>query len=174
MSPGGASVVVELTLDWDPVGVNGPGWLRAMRAELVGLSARTGIAVSMTGHAADGIDTFTSVVGAFPSIVVATAAVVLVFTGLAFKSVLIPVRSVFTIALTILFVWGLADITYQQGYFNATGFGGLQVRAPPLVRSRWRSRVCVRCRWANAYPNARGGAQGAGAIQVRNCAALAR
>jgi uncharacterized membrane protein YdfJ with MMPL/SSD domain len=91
----------------------------------------------MTGHAADGIDTWNDVVDAFPAIVGATAAVVLAFTGYAFKSVLIPLRSVATIALTVCFVWGLADMTYEHEFFNSLGFGGLQGTGAIQVRLAW-------------------------------------
>ena len=41
-----------------------------------------------------------------------TVCVTLVFVGVAFRSVLVPLRSVITIGITILFVFGFAALTY--------------------------------------------------------------
>lgn len=44
--------------------------------------------------------------------VIVTVCVTLVFVGVAFRSVLVPLRSVITIGITILFVFGFAALTY--------------------------------------------------------------
>lgn len=41
-----------------------------------------------------------------------TTAFILLFVGLSFRSILVPVRAVLTIGLTIAFVFGLATLTY--------------------------------------------------------------
>lgn len=44
--------------------------------------------------------------------VIVTVCVTLVFVGVAFRSVLVPLRSVITIGITTLFVFGFAALTY--------------------------------------------------------------
>ena len=44
--------------------------------------------------------------------ILVTTAFILLFVGLSFRSILVPVRAVLTIGLTIAFVFGLATLTY--------------------------------------------------------------
>ena len=41
-----------------------------------------------------------------------TVVVVLIFTGVTFKSVLVPIRSILTIALTLAFTYGITSLIY--------------------------------------------------------------
>ena len=99
-----SAAFLQLELDWDPMDVTAAPWLSQMRAALTAAGGARGITMSISGHSADAIDSFTLVRGYFPTIIFTTAAVVLVFVGVAFRSPFIPLRSVFTIALTLLFV----------------------------------------------------------------------
>lgn len=58
------------------------------------------------------VDTIDAVFGTFPIMVAITCAVVLVVMGVAFRSVLIPLRSVITISLSLMFTFGFANLTY--------------------------------------------------------------
>lgn len=67
-----------------------------------------------------------------------TVAVVLVFVGISFRSVFVPLRSVLTIMLTLAFVYGFATLTYQYDILKWTRFEGLYAFGalswiPPLV-----------------------------------------
>ena len=67
-----------------------------------------------------------------------TAAVVFVVVGIAFRSVVVPLRSIFTIALTLSFVYGSATYVYEHNILNSLGFWGLHGRGalswiPPLL-----------------------------------------
>lgn len=61
----------------------------------------------------------------FPLMVVVTMCIVLVLVGAAFRSIIVPIRAVFTISLTLVWVYGFADMTYEHGVMNWTGIEGL-------------------------------------------------
>ena len=61
-----------------------------------------------------------------------TAGVVLLFVAVSYKSIVIPLLSVFTIGLTTLFVFGFATLTYvKPGIFNWTGWSGISQNLGP-------------------------------------------
>lgn len=54
-----------------------------------------------------------------------TTAVVFVLVGVAFGSVMIPLRAIFSIGLTLAFVYGAAVWVYEDGVLNGLHFAGL-------------------------------------------------
>lgn len=72
----------------------------------------------------DAIDT---VYRLFPIIIGVSCGSVLVVVGIAFRSIVMPLRSVVSIAATQLFVFGLVVVTYQSpGIMNWMGWGSVQ------------------------------------------------
>jgi uncharacterized membrane protein YdfJ with MMPL/SSD domain len=72
----------------------------------------------------DAIDT---VYRLFPIIIGVSCGSVLVVVGIAFRSIIMPLRSVVSIAATQLFVFGLVVVTYQSpGIMNWMGWGSVQ------------------------------------------------
>lgn len=67
--------------------------------------------------AAMSYDVATDVYNAFPTIILVTLALVFVLMAFAFNSIVAPIRSVLTLALTLSFVYGLAVLVYQHGAF---------------------------------------------------------
>ncbi len=61
----------------------------------------------------DQLDAIASVYATWPTTIGVMCVTVLLFTGAAFRSLLIPLRAVFTIGLTILFVYGAVVYVYQ-------------------------------------------------------------
>lgn len=55
-----------------------------------------------------------------------TCGLVLIFVAIAFRSIIVPLRSILTITLTICFVYGFATLTYQDGALNWIGLAGIQ------------------------------------------------
>ena len=147
--------------------VNAAPWLSQMRAALTRAGGSRGITMSISGHSADAIDSFTLVRSWFPSIILTTAGVVLLFVGIAFRSPFIPLRSVFTIALTLLFVCVAAHVAaaskdarvcLQVQRWGAVRtqvrIGGFDLRAQGVQRARvwWAQR-----RWRDSGGRMRGG-----------------
>src|SRR5690606_20539362 len=80
----------------------------------------------LSGVASDIEDSSDAVYERFPVMIGVTGGVVLLFIAIAFQSVLIPLRSIFTIAMTIVFVYGFAVLTYITGIFSWLGWSGLE------------------------------------------------
>lgn len=115
-----------ISLDFDPVSPQGKSWLLNARSTLRRLQSE-GLAYNfyLAGIAADTHDTISAVYAAFPLMIGITGGLVLIFVGIAFRSLLIPLRSVLTIGLTIVFVYGIATLVYQYGILNWLNFAGL-------------------------------------------------
>jgi RND superfamily putative drug exporter len=61
----------------------------------------------------------------FPMAVCITAGVVFILIGIAFRSIIIPLRAVFSISLTIVLVYGAAIFVYEDGILAFLNFNGL-------------------------------------------------
>jgi RND superfamily putative drug exporter len=113
-------------LNFDPVSPKGKEWLLSARATLRRIQSEgMNYNFYLSGIAADTHDTITAVYDAFPLMISITGGLVLLFVGIAFKSIIIPIRSVLTIALTIIFVYGFATLVYQYGILNWIHLPGL-------------------------------------------------
>lgn len=62
----------------------------------------------------------------FPLAIGITTAVVMVLTGVAFRSLVIPVRAVFSLFLTLAFVYGSAVWVFQDGVLDFLSWAPLQ------------------------------------------------
>jgi uncharacterized membrane protein YdfJ with MMPL/SSD domain len=125
-----------LTLGWDPMSVGGDAWLAAARAALAASAVRTGLALYLDGPA-NALDAIDKVTAAFPSVVIISAVIVLAFTGVAFRSVLIPLQMVVTIGVTIAVVYGAATYVYQDGDLDWLGWSAArQLRRDLLAAAR--------------------------------------
>lgn len=124
---------------FDPLGGEGSVFLQNCRAEANAWSARTGVRITVAGMGADILDLVASIYRIFPAMVTATLLVVLVLLGVACRSVLAPIRSVASILLTLLWVYGLAVRTFQDGLLEWTGVPNLTAQfrgvawAPPVI-----------------------------------------
>lgn len=114
-----------ITLSFDPFGNDGPRWLKAARALAASLGRQHGMEVALIGTAANGLDIISRVYSVFPYMVIGTLCLALVLLGLAFRSIVIPLRSVFSICLTLLAVYGFSALTYQDGILESIGMPGL-------------------------------------------------
>jgi uncharacterized membrane protein YdfJ with MMPL/SSD domain len=104
-----------VSLSFDPQDQQGFEWLQLARVELRNFSAVTGWELGLSGIGSDVKDAIDTVYDRFPLMIGVTIGVVLLFVAVAFRSVLIPIRSIFTVALTIAFVYGFAILVYQKG-----------------------------------------------------------
>eukprot|EP01060_Flectonema_neradi_P011544 TRINITY_DN18595_c0_g1_i1.p1 TRINITY_DN18595_c0_g1~~TRINITY_DN18595_c0_g1_i1.p1 ORF type:complete len:904 (+),score=124.20 TRINITY_DN18595_c0_g1_i1:135-2846(+) len=113
------------TPQFAPMGKDGEDWLKTARdlASQYPTEADP-IEIFFVGEPADAIDAVNGVDDDFPTMIGITTAVVLVFVGVSFKSLFIPLRSVFTIGLTVVWVYGFATLTYEHGALEWTHFEG--------------------------------------------------
>lgn len=114
---------VTATLAVNPFSDEGIQWLESARETIQRLSdgnALEGIHVYIEGSAAIEYDAVKAVYGAFPTVVSITMLVVFVLFGIFFRSIVAPLRSVVSIAMTLCFVFGLCVLVYQHGILNWT------------------------------------------------------
>jgi len=131
---------VIAALKVDPFSSEGIEWLNSARSvinTLVSLHNHT-FDVYILGGAAIEYDAVTAVYASFPNMVCLTMLVVFIFMGVSFLSVGSPVRSVFSIGVTLAFVYGFAVLVYQYGILNWMNIRGLSYVGeisflPPLV-----------------------------------------
>jgi predicted RND superfamily exporter protein len=115
---------VNAILSVDPFSDQGVAWLTSARETLKRLEdggALGGIKVYIQGSAAIAKDAVDAVLGAFPSVICVTLAVVFVLMACFFRSLVAPLRSIVSISLTLAFVFGLVALVYEHGILDWTG-----------------------------------------------------
>jgi uncharacterized membrane protein YdfJ with MMPL/SSD domain len=117
--------VAVMTPHIDTQSTTGGDWLQKLRVATAELSAEENVTISVLGMSAYTWDAVWAVQDLFPVEVGVTTGVVLVFIAIAFKSVLVPLMSVLTGALTVGTVYGMADLIYEHGILDWMGFPGL-------------------------------------------------
>ena len=108
-----ASTIVQIDLKTDPFNTHGVDWLTDARDMLGSLGRQAGFDLYLANGAAVTYDAEQAVYGSFAAIIASTLAVVFCLMGLAFGSIMAPLRSVATLGLTLSFVFGLAVVVYQ-------------------------------------------------------------
>ena len=120
-SPDETATYASIILITDPYSSDGITWLNDARDLLDDLSEQgqlQGFQVVLQNGATTTYDAITEVYDAFPMMIGVTLAVVFVLVGAFFKSINAPLRSVFTIGLTLMFVYGLSVLVYQYGWLE--------------------------------------------------------
>ena len=122
------AAITEIFLDFDPFRGEGLTWYPEALAAIDRVLNRpnyTGAGAYLGGGACVNIEAVNVVYGRFGSIVGFTALFVLVWIGLAFRSLLIPLRAVLTIGMTISYVFAMAVWVYEYGVLDWLGFDGM-------------------------------------------------
>uniref|UniRef100_A0A7S2K5X9 Membrane transport protein MMPL domain-containing protein n=2 Tax=Leptocylindrus danicus TaxID=163516 RepID=A0A7S2K5X9_9STRA len=120
-SPEGTTTYTTVILNTDPYDGDGIKWLDDARDLLddFGKSGQLqGFQVVLQNGATVTHDAIDDVYNCFPMMIGVTLVVVFVLVGAFFRSVNAPLRSVFTIGLTLMFVYGLAVLVYQYGWLE--------------------------------------------------------
>eukprot|EP00042_Codosiga_hollandica_P039413 m.330212 g.330212 ORF g.330212 m.330212 type:complete len:811 (-) comp55607_c1_seq3:155-2587(-) len=137
-NPGDNAIFYQVTLTCDPFLPEGIEWLSSVRDYYTSFAQQQNLTIGMTKSASDMIDTVAHVYASLPVAVGVTMAIVFAFVGLAFRSIIVPIRSIFTIAITLAYVYGAAAYVYQDEILNPLGFWGLTGRGgvcwiPPVL-----------------------------------------
>ncbi|GMH47169.1 hypothetical protein TrVE_jg3060 [Triparma verrucosa] len=120
-SPSGNATFTTVILNVDPFSNDGTQWLVDARSAIDGLKssgALKDIEVYLCDGAGIEYDAVAQVYEVFPTLITATLVTVFVLMGVFFRSVIVPIRSVVSIALTLMFVFGLTVLVYQDGAFE--------------------------------------------------------
>jgi len=111
-------------LNVDPFSNDGTDWLvdaRDLISSMKSEGSLHGVEVYFVDGAGIEYDAVKQVYDVFPVLITATLATVFVLMGAFFRSVVVPIRSVVSIALTLMFVFGLTVLVYQDGIFDPLG-----------------------------------------------------
>merc|ERR1719174_3364133 len=71
------------------------------------------------------LDMVSSLYGTFPKAIIATVVTAGIFLALAFRSLIIPLRSLLSVLLTLGFTYGFTVLTYQYGLLDFLGMSGV-------------------------------------------------
>lgn len=133
---------VNIYLKENPFSIPGRAWLTTARAEIDKLNRSVNNTLGLRYMLGDGAtidtDNLSTVYTMFPGVIGISLFLAFLLVGFAMKSLLIPLRSVASIALTLAWVYGLLALTYQYGALNWTGLstfksmGGVAWTAPVM------------------------------------------
>jgi hypothetical protein len=133
----------------DPTGNYGTPFLRALREACSKLGGAYDMECHVGGIPPLFIDQVSSVYNFFPGMIVATFAISMLFMGISFSSLVIPLRSLITNALTLGFVYGVTVLVYQYGILDWAGWGAV-ARMPdglnytlPVIMFSMISGICL-------------------------------
>lgn len=108
------AALIEILLPDGPTGVEGLDTLRAIR-RVAARERPSGSVFRVVTDVDIVLDMMALVLAQAPALLIGTtSAVTFVIAGLAFRSVLVPLRLLFTVVVTILFVVGLSAFAYQS------------------------------------------------------------
>jgi len=115
---------IGINLNIAPYSAEGSQWLEDIRKVLKAQSEEDGFEYYLTGGDVPGHDTVSKVFDLFPVVIGIIVTVVFTITGFIFRSVLVPIRAVFTICLTLIFIYGVGVLVYERHVLDFTGFRG--------------------------------------------------
>jgi len=114
---------------FEPMGNEGSAWLDDARSFLADFEERNpNIRLTLTGQGADCLDIMNKTYSIFPIMIALTMLCACIVLSIAFQSVVVPLRSVFTTVLTLLWVYGGGVLVYQYAALQWTGLWGLTAR----------------------------------------------
>lgn len=114
--PSNSSSMIDLIVDFDPLGDNAGPWLKDVRALVAKYNyPATPYKFYVTGGAAQAFDAVERIYELFPTEIALTAGIVFVIVGVMFRSLFVPLRLLITIALPICLVFGLGVLVFEQG-----------------------------------------------------------
>ncbi len=139
ISADGTATYLTLSMAFDPYTSAGKAWLDAARASATALEATNGgVSIYIAGEAAVQIDVVNAVFASFGGVIGIVLTICFVVIGVAFRSLVVPLRATATIALTLAITYGLATLVYDDGAFEGLGApalagGGLIYMGPVLA-----------------------------------------
>lgn len=115
--------VALVTISVDPMGEEGLHWIRAAQSSLRNFSKTTDYEWGITNMAVSMFETSAKAYKNFPIMVGVTCGAVIIIVALIFRSVLLPIRLLFTLGLTLVWTYGLSSLIFCAGVLDWTGLG---------------------------------------------------
>ncbi len=113
-----SSSIIEIQPNFDPFGDYMNTWVKDVREILDDFSDNTEYDFYLAGGPTEVIDTVDLVYAMFPWIILLVVSVVYVFLAVMFRSFILPLRSIFTIGLTISWIYGLTELIFNIKLFE--------------------------------------------------------
>ena len=114
VSSDGDAIKITLFLSVDPLSPEAKDWLTRARTDYVQSAYGDTAEVGFACRTAESLDTVDNAFRIFPRMVVAVLAVIYIIIGLMFRSAIIPLRLLITVALTISFIFGMFDLVFLR------------------------------------------------------------
>eukprot|EP00475_Leptophrys_vorax_P024825 TRINITY_DN3440_c0_g1_i1.p1 TRINITY_DN3440_c0_g1~~TRINITY_DN3440_c0_g1_i1.p1 ORF type:complete len:936 (-),score=215.39 TRINITY_DN3440_c0_g1_i1:45-2573(-) len=109
------AALTTIIVDFDPMSRAAEGWIASVRGILANFSTvYPDHEFYFYGGAVEVVDLVNSVISQFPYMVLATCVILFFIVGITFRSVLIPIRGLFTIGLSVAWTFGLAVVVFQK------------------------------------------------------------
>eukprot|EP00164_Ancoracysta_twista_P000151 GFYU01000222.1.p1 GENE.GFYU01000222.1~~GFYU01000222.1.p1 ORF type:complete len:843 (+),score=247.73 GFYU01000222.1:254-2782(+) len=119
--PEPTATYIGITLGFEPTSSQGQTWLDAARDIIAKAEERTGDKYFLAAGAGPTLDAIDKVYSLFPLMIGVTLGVVFILVAVMFQSVFAPLRSVVTISITLMIVFGFASLTYEYGVLEFMG-----------------------------------------------------
>lgn len=108
------AIKITLFLNVDPLSQEAKAWLAKARTDYVRQAYGDAAEVGFACRTAESLDTVAGSFAVFPRMVAAVLVVIYIIIGLMFRSAIIPLRLLITVALTISFIFGMFDLVFLR------------------------------------------------------------
>jgi len=135
-SPLGTATKVSISLALDPFSPDGQQWIKQMRTAMGKSTSIGGVAVGqmyLTGYGPQQMDAANATFGAFGLMVGLVLVVLCLVFGVAFKSVVVPLRATLTVVWMLVLVFGACVYAYQNTAAGQATFWMAPCVAFPIV-----------------------------------------
>ncbi|MHA1347373.1 MAG: MMPL family transporter [Candidatus Heimdallarchaeaceae archaeon] len=113
-----STTIMEVQTPFDPWGDDAESWIKQTRLILERYEDLTGYELYLAGGSTVMVDAIDKVYELFPLMISITLIVVYILIGLMFKSFFIPLRLIFTIGITLSFIYGLGVLVFETSFLN--------------------------------------------------------
>ncbi len=114
-----STTIMEIQTPFDPWGDDAESWIKQTRLILERYEEQTGYKLYLAGGSTVMVDAIDKVYELFPLMISITIIVVYILIGLMFKSAFIPLRLIFTIGITLSFIYGLGVLVFETSFLNS-------------------------------------------------------
>ena len=118
-NPDNSTVILEIQTPFDPWGDEAEDWIKETRSIMVDMEAQYGYELHLAEGSAFMIDVIDEVYRLFPLMIIITIIVVYILIAIMFKSVFIPLRLIFTIGITLSWIYGLGMLVFKTQLFKS-------------------------------------------------------
>jgi len=117
---------LTISLDFDPLSIQGAEWLQKTRDTMKILEERTGYIWAITQGGVDYIDSKDASIHFFQIEMIVLTGVALIGLAIVLRSIVAPIRVVITLVLAISFMYAILILIYDEGTLDKTGIQAFQ------------------------------------------------